>query len=107
MYTPSLKTPALVVSALLMLGTPALAQTTASSASASPAPAPMGPNGQKMTPAERFAKMDTNKDGVITRDEFTGRRPEMFDLIDANKDGKLTKEEISAAMKARMGRRGE
>lgn len=44
-----------------------------------------------------FTKMDTNKDGVITRAEFTAKTNKMFDKMDANKDGKITKAEGKAA----------
>lgn len=61
--------------------------------------------GMRMNLDERFAAMDTNKDGAITREEFKGPRPENFDKMDANKDGKLTREEMSEYMKARMAER--
>lgn len=46
-----------------------------------------------------FTKMDTNKDGVITRAEFTAKMNKMFDKMDANKDGKITKAEGKEAKK--------
>jgi hypothetical protein len=39
------------------------------------------------------AQMDTNKDGQISREEWT-RKPEAFDRLDQNKDGVLTREEL-------------
>lgn len=95
------KTPLLIASALFLLPAAALAQVETQS----PPPGGWGNGvpGPRMTPDERFARMDTNKDGFITRDEFKGRRPEAFDMMDANKDGKLTKDEMIAFMKERMG----
>ncbi|ADU13467.1 EF-hand domain-containing protein [Asticcacaulis excentricus] len=95
------KTPLLIASALFLLPAAAMAQTDGQT----PSPGGWGNSGPgpRMTPDERFARMDTNKDGFITRDEFKGRRPEAFDMMDANKDGKLTKDEMVAFMKERMG----
>ncbi|BBF80636.1 EF-hand domain-containing protein [Asticcacaulis excentricus] len=95
------KTPLLIASALFLLPAAAMAQTDGQT----PPPGGWGNGGPgpRMTPDERFARMDTNKDGFITRDEFKGRRPEAFDMMDANKDGKLTKDEMIAFMKERMG----
>lgn len=95
------KTPLLIASALVLLPLTAFAQDGQSQ--------PQGwgnGNGPRMTPEERFAQMDANKDGFIARDEYKGRRPEMFDQMDADKDGKLTKDEMIAFMKARMSQQG-
>lgn len=94
------KTPLLIACALFALPVTALAQ--ADGQTPPPGDWGNGGPGPRMTPDERFAKMDVNKDGFITRDEFKGRRPEMFDMMDANKDGKLTKDEMVAFMKVRM-----
>lgn len=49
--------------------------------------------------AERFAKMDLNKDGFVDRADFKAkmaqRRSECFDKVDINKDGKLSRVEFS------------
>lgn len=49
--------------------------------------------------AERFAKMDFNKDGYADRADFKARmeqrRGECFDKADLNKDGKLSRVEFS------------
>lgn len=37
---------------------------------------------------------DANKDGVVTREEFTARHAELFDRLDKNKDGRLTGDEF-------------
>ena len=49
---------------------------------------------------ERF---DTNKDGKITREEYTAGRgmASFFDNFDTNKDGVLTVEEILEGMSQR------
>ncbi|MBK9070783.1 MAG: EF-hand domain-containing protein [Myxococcales bacterium] len=75
--------------------------------------APTGPQKGRMTPAEKFAKLDTNRDGVISKAEaaVAGRFAKHFDQLDANSDGMLTVAELTAAHEARkqkhMERRGE
>ena len=55
---------------------------------------------------KRFAKRDTNSNGVIDRDEFGGK-DERFAKMDTDGNGELTHEEIKAAHKARRAQRGE
>lgn len=43
---------------------------------------------------------DTNKDGVVTKAEFTAAALQRFDRLDANKDGTVTREERQAAHQA-------
>jgi hypothetical protein len=43
-------------------------------------------------------KMDTNKDGAVSKDEAAAFHAQKFDEMDADKDGKLTKEEGKAFM---------
>ncbi|WP_394697289.1 hypothetical protein [Pseudoxanthomonas japonensis] len=52
---------------------------------------------------ERFAAMDANKDGRLSRDEMKdkGRFAERFDALDTNKDGFLSKEELAAGRPTR------
>ena len=63
-----------------------------------------GQHGQ-MDPAQRWQHMlerlDTNKDGKISKDEFPGA-DKVFDRIDANGDGFITEDE-AAAMGNRRG----
>jgi hypothetical protein len=44
--------------------------------------------------ADMFQEKDTNKDGKITKDEFTAECEKHFTTKDTNKDGVLTKEEV-------------
>ena len=46
---------------------------------------PKGPGG--------FEKDDVNKDGQVTREEFSGPA-DMFDRLDANGDGVITQDEV-------------
>ncbi len=46
---------------------------------------------------KNFEACDTNKDGFLTKDEFTAcfpRGAKKFDEIDANKDGKISKDDL-------------
>ncbi|MGE4550983.1 MAG: hypothetical protein AAEJ57_06300, partial [Opitutales bacterium] len=43
-----------------------------------------------------FAQLDKNKDGLLTKDEFT--RPALFPLFDSNKDGRVTRQEGTKGM---------
>ena len=55
--------------------------------------------------AERwFDRLDTNKDGVITRAEREARRAERFAKIDTNSDGIISLEEFNARAEARFTR---
>ena len=44
-------------------------------------------------------KIDTNKDGKISKQEWSTHHEQRFAEIDANKDGNLTKEEFKAFRK--------
>lgn len=130
----------LIVTAALMAGTAALAQTT-------PPPAPAAPQpmmrhemfDKEMTRdevvaqvREHFAKLDANKDGAVTKEEVTenagklAQRFELdkgdgshammmegpmgdpnaaFDRLDANKDGTISREEFAKGRERRIERR--
>jgi len=55
------------------------------------------------TPEDVLKKLDTNGDGKVSRDEWTGP-PQAFDKLDANADGAITKEEIPADLVQRARR---
>ena len=88
---------------------------------AAPALAQRGPQGPQTkaeyvaAQKERFANFDTNKDGVVTKDEVSaamaarmGNAPPqqmldaLFAQIDTNGDGKATADEADAAAAARF-----
>lgn len=79
----------------------------AASAIAAPAfaqdapPQPPRPGGTAM-----FDRLDTNKDGVITREEYNADVAARFAKLDTNKDGKISEEERQAAPGGGMGMRG-
>ena len=60
-------------------------------------------------PAAKLAKalkaMDTNNDGMISREEAKGhpRLEKFFDAIDVNKDGQLSRDELKAFREAHKG----
>jgi Ca2+-binding protein (EF-Hand superfamily) len=55
---------------------------------------PGRPGGGQFNPREIFARLDTNKDGKISKDEAQGPFKENFDRFDANKDGFIGEDEI-------------
>lgn len=70
---------------------------------------PSGPV-PKMMCRDRFDAMDTNHDGVVTKEEFmavkhpAGRGEEVFKLRDTNGNGVLTKDEFCAGKGMGRGR---
>lgn len=133
-----------IAAAALLAGTAALAQTAPAPAPATPAtPAPVAhPDFDKvMTRAEvvanvreHFAKLDSNKDGSVTKEEVTEGREQFvkrfelkkgegphavmiegpggdpnaaFDRLDANKDGSINRDEFAKAREQRIERRIE
>ncbi len=79
------------------------------------APQPMTKAEVEARVKERFAKMDANRDGSVTREEIdatrAARRAEMqdrrFGMMDANKDGSISRAEFDSAASARGERRAE
>ncbi len=53
-----------------------------------------------------FARLDTNGDGVIDREEFRAQAAQRFDRMDTNKDGKIDPAERQAARDAMGAMRG-
>jgi len=68
---------------------------------AAPAFAQDAPRGGGM-----FERLDANKDGVITKDEFMAEVATRFARLDTNKDGKVSDAERGAARPGGMGGRG-
>ena len=56
-----------------------------------------GPRGGRL--AEQLKEMDTNKDGIITLEEFLGRTGDRFARLDKNGDGVVDASDITASMK--------
>ena len=54
-----------------------------------------------------LARIDTDGDGLITREEFAAPMLRRFDRMDANNDGIVTPEERSAARAARKNARSQ
>ncbi len=77
---------------------------------AAPPPPPPGPGMAGRGFGERmFARLDTNGDGVVDREEFRAQAARRFDRMDTNKDGKIDATERQAARDAMgqmRGRRG-
>ena len=55
-----------------------------------------------------FNRLDKNGDGVLTSDDLSKERQQLFNRLvqrgDKNKDGKLTRDEFTAALRDRGGR---
>lgn len=69
---------------------------------AAPALAAGEENGQNQRHRKgKFERMDSDGDGVVTKDEFMAHSEKRFSKMDADGDGKITKEESDAA-RARM-----
>ncbi len=71
-------------------------------------------HGEHKHQGSAMQKVDTNGDGMISKDEFLSRHEEMFDNMDADGNGSLTPEEMREArgemrekMKERMEKRKE
>ncbi len=54
----------------------------------------------KKKAVQRFQSMDKDRDGKVTREEFTGPK-ERFDLLDKNGDGFLTEPEFLGGVQAK------
>lgn len=63
--------------------------------------------GKKGRGGDRFAEMDADQSGGISKEEAGERLLEHFDDIDTDGDGELTKEELKAASQKRRADKGE
>jgi len=73
---------------------------------AAPPPPPAGGRGFG---GRMFARLDTNGDGIVDREEYRAQAAQRFDRMDTNKDGKIDAAERQAArdaMEQMRGRRG-
>jgi Ca2+-binding EF-hand superfamily protein len=74
---------------------------------ADPSPKFVGPRGE----GDWFKHLDSNQDGVITKDEANAasveRVAKSFEQFDADKDGMITQDEVRAAREARNEQRKE
>ncbi|MGK2950798.1 MAG: HvfA family oxazolone/thioamide-modified RiPP metallophore [Thiobacillus sp.] len=50
-----------------------------------------------------MSMMDANKDGKISKEEFTKHHEAMFATMDANKDGSISKDEMGKMMGGKYG----
>lgn len=94
------------------LGGTALAGTAyAAQDQAAPPPPPQAGMHHHRGHGDMFAKLDANKDGVITRDEAIAAADARFAKLDTNGDGRITQDEMKArhdAMRAKwQQRRGD
>jgi hypothetical protein len=90
----------LTLLALLLLGTPAFAQT---------APAPAAPRGspddiRSTEIRDVFLRLDANRDGLVSETEWKtgGRTPQGFLMGDANGDRQLSPLEVEVALEKAM-----
>lgn len=79
-------------------GVPALAQTASPAATRSVAPPPGGP-----MRAGGLMRADANRDGVVTREEAIADADRRFAEIDSDRDGTISRDERRAARAARRG----
>lgn len=75
----------------------ALAQT-ATVPAAAPAAAPAPTMGFGL--GKVFDEADTNRDNVVTKEEFLAKAERHFGMADSNKDGKITRQEMEAQQAA-------
>lgn len=65
-------------------------------------------DGRKKPPSiDDVFKMDSNNDGLLSKDEVEGPLQRDFDNIDSNSDGFITREELEKAPKPERGPRGQ
>ncbi len=71
-----------------------------------PAALAASPAGDAAQPDDMFAAMDANKDGVLTKEEFTAHgMGNDFATYDQNGDGKVTRSEYDAVAPSKDGQK--
>ena len=93
---------------IMMLGAAILALQALPALAQDGGPAPEGKPPMHHGPGKFFDKLDADKDGSVTEQEFLDVHKKKFAEMDANKDGKITKDEMEsrrAAMKKRWEER--
>ncbi len=65
-----------------------------------------GPKGMGPMHGKMMEKMDTDKDGKISKQEWQAHHESMFTQLDADKDGFVTKEEMKAHHQKMMAEHG-
>lgn len=83
---------------LLMMG----CNTQKTTANAQNQPPRQGERAERPSTSEIF-KMDTNKDGKLSKSEVEGPLQRDFSRIDSNKDGFITKTELESAPRPQRG----
>ena len=53
---------------------------------------------------DKFSMMDTNSDGMISKDEHDAAMTKMFNDADTNGDGMISKDEMTAEVKKEMAK---
>ncbi|MEQ8194534.1 MAG: EF-hand domain-containing protein [Rhodospirillales bacterium] len=63
--------------------------------------------GHKNWTERMFERLDTNKDGAISKEEYAKRGTDRFATVDTDKNGKITQAEFTARMVERARKRAE
>jgi hypothetical protein len=69
-------------------------------------PPPPPPGGPMRGPGAAMMSADTDHDGSVTRTEAMAQAAERFDRMDANRDGRIDRAEIAQVRDAWRDRRG-
>lgn len=63
--------------------------------------------GKGATPEAILARLDTDQNGTLSKDEVRGRMADRFDSLDTNSDGVLSADELTATREQAQQRMGE
>lgn len=88
--------------ATTLLATPALAQITPQTSQAAGQAVQAAPAATSFGLGKVFDEADTNRDNVVTKEEFMAKAERHFGMADTNKDGKITREEMQTQQNAVM-----